>query len=224
VEELRQAAGFEGLIVLAVIYFVLAQVQRAGKRKPGPPRTPPTPRVPSKSSPQDERLSLQSILREIERVKQQRAGPAPSDRAAVPAYRRPLPRQRPVVVQDERGPLGRLPDTALPAAEEVEETDSLDLIRARGEARALGLSLEEWQRRQRETVDQDDEAEAVVQRRIQAAEARNREHQAADHRAFDERIRSAAAPVAGSTQGTSDRLREAVVWREILGPPKALQD
>ena len=49
-EGVRLAAGIEGLIVLAVIYFVLNALQKAGEtarrsRHPGPP--PPEPEEPT---------------------------------------------------------------------------------------------------------------------------------------------------------------------------------
>jgi hypothetical protein len=64
----------------------------------------------------------------------------------------------------------------------------------------------------------------VAARRIQEAEARNRPHAAADHRAFDERIRDGGAQDAGAARFGGDRLKQAMVWREILGPPKALEE
>jgi len=123
-------------------------------------------------------------------------------------------------VQDQRGPLGRRPDTPLPAAEEEEEAVSLDDLRARGQARPLELTEEERRRRERQPVDTDEEAELVVQRRIREAEARNRPRAAADHRAFDQRIRAEAAPAARPAT-RAEQLRQAVIWKEILGTPKA---
>jgi hypothetical protein len=78
-------------------------------------------------------------------------------------------------------------------------------------------------RRLREEIDQDDAAEAVVQRRIREAEARNRPHAVADHKAFDQRIRAeeAAGPRA---LPRGEQLRQAMIWKEILGPPKALEE
>lgn len=71
-------------------------------------------------------------------------------------------------------------------------------------------------------VDRDDEAEKVVRRRIDAAAARNGEWQESDHRRFDAKIRAVAptAPVARSRFP----LRQAMIWREVLGPPVGLRD
>ena len=65
------------------------------------------------------------------------------------------------------------------------------------------------------------ETQATVDRRLRAAEARGRGRTAADHAVFHESIREpvkksrkrAAFPVAD--------IRRAIVWREILGPPRA---
>lgn len=116
------------------------------------------------------------------------------------------------------GPRGRPASTRLPPAEEVEDRTSLE---STPEVR----SLEEIVRRpQRVEIDSDDQAEALIARRRAAAEAYAHPLRRADHVAFDARIRQEPAD-ATSTPGTSmRRLRDAVVWREILGPPIALRD
>ena len=229
---IREAASFEGLIILAVIYFVFGQVRKAGRqagrgsteaadRSPGMTGSTPSP---------PERTSLESIIKEIERVKQQgeaqRVGQGkrstPVVSSASPAMRRSPP--RPEVVQDERGPLGRMSDIPLPSAEELEDRTSLAELRARGKAESLQMSAAERQRRQRQVVDTDAEGEAVAARRLREVEVRNRPHQMADHEAFDQRVR---APSVGGDTGAgspNERLRQAVIWREILGPPKAFDD
>lgn len=71
----------------------------------------------------------------------------------------------------------------------------------------------------------DEQAEATVQRRLREAEARNREWQLADHKAFDIKIRAPAVERTDLTRAAAhQRLREAMILREVLGPPKALQD
>jgi hypothetical protein len=70
----------------------------------------------------------------------------------------------------------------------------------------------------------DDQAAEVAQRRLREAEARNREWQLADHKAFDIRIRAPKPEPTDATRVASrHRLREAMILREVLGPPKALQ-
>jgi hypothetical protein len=228
---MREAAGFEGLIVLGVIYFILSRLQRAGRKaKEGGAVPVPPPPSAGGTGTREEGLSLETILREIERVKQQQQRPqAPAQAQRVPAPARPqgppsrrsVPARRPELVQDQRGPLGRRPDAALPSAEDDEEAVSLDELRVRGEAVPLGLTEAERRKRERQVVDEDEQAEAVAQRRFREAEARNRPHAAADHRAFDQRIRAEGAASAPATT-RAEQLRQAVIWREILGPPKAL--
>jgi hypothetical protein len=116
------------------------------------------------------------------------------------------------------GPLGRAPDRSLPSAEEVEEGESLEVV-------PVARSLEgDASRATPVTVDQDDEAERVVARRIAEAQGRSGALTKADHLAFDQRIKQQPADKT-ATRGYSTRgLREAVVWREILGPPVSLRD
>jgi hypothetical protein len=71
----------------------------------------------------------------------------------------------------------------------------------------------------------DDQAAEAAQRRIREAEARNREWQLADHKAFDIKIRAPAVVRTDVTrQAARLRLREAIILREVLGPPKGLQE
>jgi hypothetical protein len=72
-------------------------------------------------------------------------------------------------------------------------------------------------------VDQDEESERVAARRIAAAEANSSSRTRADHRAFDARIRQEPADKTATRAYTARQLRDAVVWREILGPPVSLR-
>jgi hypothetical protein len=76
----------------------------------------------------------------------------------------------------------------------------------------------------RVTVDQDDEAERVVARRLKAVEANQAPRTRTDHAAFDARIRPEPADKTAVTPARTRRLRDAVVWREILGPPVSLRE
>jgi hypothetical protein len=116
------------------------------------------------------------------------------------------------------GPLGRAPDRPIPPAEEQEERESLEVA-------PVARSLEtDTTRSTRVTVDQDDEAEHVAARRIAEVEGRVRPLTKADHRAFDQRIRQEPADKTATRGYSASRLRDAVVWREILGPPVSLRD
>jgi hypothetical protein len=116
------------------------------------------------------------------------------------------------------GPTGRKPDRRLPPAEEVEERESLEIT---PEVYSLETDV---RRAERAVVDQDDEAEEVVARRIAAAEANAAPRTRAEHRAFDARIRQEPADKTATRAYTPKQLRDAVVWREILGPPVSLRD
>ena len=101
----------------------------------------------------------------------------------------------------------------LPDDEDVEERQSL-------ESEPEIVSLEEAVRRpSRREYTQDAEAEQLVQRRITAAAARDTARSKADHVQFDERIRKEPADQTSTRGYTAKQLRDAVVWREILGPP-----
>jgi hypothetical protein len=95
-----------------------------------------------------------------------------------------------------------------PAASTVPEAVSLE-----GDVRRSG----------RVEVDQDDLAEGVVSRRIASAEARNAAHTSRDHREFDQKIRQEPADHTAVRTYTPQQLRDAIVWREILGPPTSLR-
>jgi hypothetical protein len=116
------------------------------------------------------------------------------------------------------GPLGRAPDRSLPSAEEVEEGESLEVV-------PVARSLEgDASRATPVTVDQDDEAERVAARRIAEAEGRTRALTKADHLAFDQRIRQEPADKTATRGSRRRRLQQAIVWRDILGPPVSLRD
>jgi hypothetical protein len=87
-----------------------------------------------------------------------------------------------------------------------------------------GQSLElDPSRDDRAVEDLDDEAERVVEQRRAAAEANLRPLSEADHRVFDERIREEPAVKTATRAYTLKQLREAVIWREVLGPPVSLR-
>ena len=116
------------------------------------------------------------------------------------------------------GPVGRAPDRRLPSAEEEEEVESLEV-----EPEVQSLETAPG-RPKRAVVDQDEQVEQVVARRLQAAEARSAPRTRADHQVFDARIRQEAADKTATRAYTARQLRDAVVWREILGPPVSLRE
>jgi hypothetical protein len=99
----------------------------------------------------------------------------------------------------------------------VEERESLEVS---PDVRTLEVDP---RRQARAEVDLDDEAERVVARRIAAAEAQRQPLTKAEHQAFDARIRQEPADKTATRGYTARQLRDAVVWREILGPPVSLR-
>ena len=102
--------------------------------------------------------------------------------------------------------------------EQVEEGHSLEVD---SEARSLEKVASRPGRRE---IDQDDEVEQTVARRIRAAAARDTARSPVDHAAFDEGIRQQPAEHTAVRTYTAQQLRDAIVWREILGPPVSLRD
>lgn len=129
----------------------------------------------------------------------------------------------------ERQEARRLPPS--PTSHPTGSAESVRIARAAGRSVVKRLPTEVAERggsievaSRDETVveiDRDDDAEALVQRRIEAAQARNREWQASDHTRFDQQIRQ-VAPVAAPAKPRS-ALQRAMIWREVLGPPVGLR-
>ena len=111
----------------------------------------------------------------------------------------------------------QLPAPPLPDDEDVEERTSLE------EPEKVSLE-QEVHRPARVTQDHDSEAEEVVRRRIAAAEARDGALTKVDHTRFDTRIRQEPADHTAVRRYTPAQVRDAIVWREILGPPVSGRD
>lgn len=182
---------FNGLILLAALWFLLSLISKA-QRKPQQGQRP-RPREPMRPRPlpttadatQQEGNRLEQVLRELQRSLEQGSLPDWSEE--------PAPVQHP----------------AEPESLEVEpEVTSLE-----GEVR----------REVRRRVDQDDDAADIEIRRIQAAAARDTASGSRARAAEDERIRQQPADHTAARTYTPQQLRDAVVWREILGPPVGLR-
>ena len=194
-------------ILLVLVWLIAGGVNAAQKKKrqqsseppPPRPRRPVRPSFPEPvSRPQVER-KRQSVLDLF--------------RAEMERMQREAETARTI-----EGPMGRRVLVEWPGAEEVEDLESLEV-----EPEVASLEVAE-RISSREVVDQDDQAEVLVRRRIDAAQARNRALTVADHKAFDRTIRSvpvqSSVPIVGRRPAS---IRDAMVWREILGPPKGLQ-
>jgi hypothetical protein len=102
--------------------------------------------------------------------------------------------------------------------EGVEERETLERETLEREPEVVSLE-QDVRRAPRRQITQDEGAEKLVQQRISAAAARDTPRTKADHAAFDHQIRQEPADQTATRGYTAKQLRDAVVWREILGPP-----
>jgi hypothetical protein len=202
-EGLARAEGMTGVIIFAVVYAIVAILGKVkeASRKGGTVSPPPQPRPqrprlePVSSRPPGDTRAEATRLEDLLRALGEAAGVPPTG-----------------------GTMGRPARIPLPGAEEVEERESLER-----EEEVLNLETE-IRRPSRREVDHDEEAEAIVQRRIRAAAERDRELNRASHKAFDSRIRQEVPDHTRVAKRKRPSLRDAMVWREILGPPVSLRD
>jgi hypothetical protein len=185
---------FGGLLVLGIVWLLFNLIgQGKGRARPSPGGSPPGP------MPQPRPTGA--------------ADPTQQEGSRLERLLRELERNLEGTAERQSGGPARLPPSTTVEDEDVEERDSL-------EEPEQVVSLETSVARPKRAVyDQDTEAEAIVQRRIEAARARDRALGKADHKAFDAKIRQEAADHTAVRRYTPAQLREAVVWREILGPP-----
>ena len=182
------------VLILGVLWFLI-NLLTGGKKKPPPPPRRREPPPPAGPSVPDATQREGSRLEMVLRQFEQ----ALDEAGAGPRARRPT-------------------QLALPDDEEVEERESL-------ETEPQVVSLEEEVRRvPRRVHTQDEDAERLVQKRITAAAARDSARTRADHLEFDREIRKEPADHTATGGYTAKQLRDAVVWREILGPPVSLRE
>jgi hypothetical protein len=74
------------------------------------------------------------------------------------------------------------------------------------------------------TVDQDEDAEQVIARRAAATAARGAGRSQAGRPRVDSPVRQQPADRTATRPLTPQQLRNAVIWREILGPPVSERD
>jgi hypothetical protein len=200
------------LLVLLLVWWVFSLLtsgkrgqQRRQQRRPLPRQRPqvpapgPAPAPAGEGGTQREGGRLEQILREFERAMeeaQQQRQPGPD---ADPGW-----------------------ETSEDWDAQAEEAQSLE------DYEPQTRSMEEdFHRPEREVIVADAEAEAVHQRRLAWVEDRDRAGPRQDHRRVGERIGDPQVEEAGPGPVVSDRirrLRQGIVWRELLGPPVALRD
>ena len=225
---------FDTLIFLLAAGYALLQWMIRGVRKASGQNGGQQPDVPVEQAEQAvrrQRRLEQLKARRQQRIEARRAEPSvarqPSPQKPVARsrqdqqleeFRRTMEQLLGVRTGPEQGPLGRRGGVILEPDEDVEEIETLEEM---PEVVSLETGSE---RAARVRFDQDDQAEALVQRRIKAAEARSGAITRADHARFDQTIRTPQEPIQVHRtrkkvpRGTGS-IREAFLWAEILGPP-----
>jgi hypothetical protein len=201
------------VVLLGLMWVVVNALRKAASGSSDKPRIPPgrprpqPPRPPRPAGVRPDQTRVRTLPATTGLDATQREG------MRLEALLRDLGR----TLDQSAGPSGRAPDRPLPSADEVEERGSLEGI-------PTVRSLESTPaRRAQAVVNRDDEAERVVAGRIAAAEANAAPLTAAEFKAFETRVRQEPADKTATRAYTVARLRQAVVWREILGPPVALR-
>jgi hypothetical protein len=205
-------------LLIGFAWLALNAIRKAGSKPPGTPGTPPRrpPGTASRPGTTPARPGTRPLPGALPRALPPVSGADATQREG--SRLEDLLRELGRTLEQGSGPGGRAPDRRLPPAEEVEERESLEV---NPEVRSLEIDP---RRQARAEVDQDDEAERIVARRTAAAEAQGKPLTKADHRTFDARIRQEPADKTATRGYTARQLRDAVVWREILGPPVSLRE
>lgn len=201
------------LFVLLVVWWLFGLLT-SGKRgkqrrdqqrrtRPGAPAPPPLPPIRAEGGDptQREGSKLEQMMREFERALEE--------------------------VSQQRQPKAE-PEPSWDSAEEweVQEAESRSLEDFEPEVRSME---DDFFRPEREVVVLGGDQDALQAGRVAYAENRNRALTAGDHQKFDARIRAPQAPAASVTPDAPPdarllRLRQAMIWREVLGPPVGLHD
>ncbi|MEP6687525.1 MAG: hypothetical protein ABJC36_04200 [Gemmatimonadales bacterium] len=204
-------------LVFGAAWLVLNAIRKAASKPPGQPRTPP--RRPPVTTSRPAGTTARPGVRSLPDARPKTLAPVTGadatqrEGSALESLLRELGR----TLDQASGPAGRAPDRRLPSAEQVEERESLEVT---PEVRSLETDP---RRAARVEVDRDDEAEEVVARRFAAAEAQGKPLTRAERVALDARIRQEPADMTATRGYSVHQLRDAVVWREILGPPLSLR-
>jgi hypothetical protein len=199
------------LVVLGLMWVVLNTLRKGGSRPPDRTGTPSSTKAPLPKLPGQARPGTAPPSRTPDGSP--RVDPTQREGTQLERLLRELGR----TLDEGRVPAQRPTVRTLPPAKSEASRRSL-------EAAPEGQSLEvDPARGERAVVDQDDEAERVVEQRLAAAEANLQPLSEADHQVFDQRIRQEPADRTATRAYTARQLREAIVWREILGPPVSLR-
>ncbi|HKT61926.1 MAG TPA: hypothetical protein VJQ46_17880 [Gemmatimonadales bacterium] len=208
------------LVVLGLMWVVLNTLRKGGSRPTGGSGKPPSGRSGSSRPPEGARPRQPASAR-LPGSAQSPGGGPPLDAtqregSQLEQLLRELGRTLDQGGQQGKRPTIRTLPPARPSAPGKPAKKGESLVPT--EARSLEVESGEGA-----VSDLDDEAERVAEQRIAAAEANQRPLSEADHQAFEARIRQEPADKTATRAYTARQLREAVVWREILGPPVSLR-
>ena len=167
---------------------------------------------------------LWALLNLITKGKEKRPERRREPRAGVPPNARTLPHTLDASQQEgsRLETMLRELQRALEKSEGIEQPDIEERQSLEAEPEVVSLETE-IRRAPRRRVDQDEGAEDIEAQRIKAAAARDRATTKVDHAALDKRIRQEPADKT-ATRYTARQLRDAMVWREILGRPVSMRD
>jgi len=226
--------SIEGLAILAVVYLVLNLIAKAGKKLGGQTERARERLADAGSNESEGEGLLPTVLREVarefgiteiegaqaeaeqaQRLTRQAKSESEAQRLARMKQAFQVSRQLNTPRKPTQGPLGRM---ARSSTEMISEGRSLEV-----EESIVNFDEAANTRSVRAEIDQDDQAQAVIQRRLDAAAHRTREGREASYQAQQKAAAAAVASEALSAAAASSRLRRAIVWREILGPPLALR-
>jgi hypothetical protein len=203
------------LLAIGFAWLLVNAIRKAGSKPPGSTRRPPRTAQPPPATAGRTPYGTTTRVPAGPRAAPPSTGMDATQREGLrlEALLRDLGR----TLDQASGPVGRAPDRRLPPAGEVEERESLEVA---PEVQSLEIDP---RRGERAVVDQDDQAEQVIARRLAAAEANAAPRTRAGHLSFDARIRQEPADKTATRAYSARQLRDAVVWREILGPPVSLR-
>jgi hypothetical protein len=193
--------GF-GPIALFVLWAVVSLLGRAAQGKKGQQRQrPPRPVEPSRDRPAS-RTGQPSTFEEL-----------------LAEMRGELDRAKQKEQQQEADAGAESWERELEGAEEVEDRTSLE-----EEPEIVSLEVERYRPERPVEIAESDATEVLVQKRIAAAELRNREWRLDDHRQFDAAIRAPKPVEVRRLSPAHQTLRQAIIWNEVLQPPVSLRD
>jgi hypothetical protein len=194
-ELIQRMDGFGWIVAAVVVFNIIRALVKGNAEGEGSAPPPPKRRVPKPQRPVKPKVVYPSEDRDAWREVLDQVQRVPQPSTTKPAKRASTPVRQGSI-------------------DAWEETASLEV-----DPTVVSLESLEGDRGSRIDLDYDDEAERIAERRKQAAAARDGAITPADHRRFDEEIRTPAAAKPVRNVFVKADLRKAFIWSEILGRP-----